>query len=77
MDQEDRIYTTKVISLQHYHGNHGNIIHSNHYQPNKDFKVFKKSRVNNHLLTLLLSMVQVMVYAFFRVWPNLTPEKTI
>ena len=29
MDQEDRIYTPKVISRQYYHGNYGDIIHSN------------------------------------------------
>ena len=43
MDQEDRIYTLKLINVQHYRGN---IIHSNHgngTQPNKDVKVFKKA----------------------------------
>ena len=57
MDQEDRIYASKMISKQH---NHGNIIHINHgngIQPNKNFKVFKKHRVNGHLLALLLSMI--------------------
>ena len=66
MDQEDRIYTSKGINLQHYHGNHGNIMHSNHgnepakskslTQPNDDFEVFKKHRVNSHLLSHLLSI---------------------
>ena len=57
MGQEDRIYASKVIRKQHYHGN---IIHSNHgngTQPNKDFKVFKTHRVNHYILTLLLTMV--------------------
>ena len=57
MDPEDRIYTSKVIGLQHYRGN---IIPSNHgnvTQPNKDFKIFKNHRVNDHLITLLVSMM--------------------
>ena len=52
MDQEDRIYASKMISIQHYHGN---IIHTNHgnwIEPNKDFK---KHRMKN--LSILLSMV--------------------
>ena len=56
MDEQDRIYALKVISKQH---NHGNIIDSNHgngTQPHKDFEVFKKHRVNDHLLILLLSL---------------------
>ena len=31
--------------------------HGNRTQPNKDFKVFKNHRVNDHLITFLLSMV--------------------
>jgi len=57
MDQGNRIYTSKVLSIQHYHGN---IIHTNHgngTQQNKDFKIFKNPLVNDHLLTPLLSMV--------------------
>ena len=30
MDQEDRIYTSKGINIQQYHGNDGNIMHSKH-----------------------------------------------
>ena len=59
MDQEDRIYTSKVIIIHHYHGNHCNNMdsdHGNRIQPNRDFKVLKKHRVNDHLLTLLLSI---------------------
>ena len=59
MNQEDRIYASKVISIQDHHGN---IIHNNHgngTQRNKDFKVFEKHRVNDHLLTLLLSMDEI------------------
>ena len=54
MDQDDRIYTSKVISMQHYHGN---IIASNRgngTQPNTDFKVFKNHLMKNHLVTFLL-----------------------
>ena len=42
-----------MISIQHYHDKHGNIIHSNHgngTQPNKDFIVFTKHQVNDYLL---------------------------
>ena len=42
MDEEGRKFTLKVISIQDYHGNHGNVIHSKHgygTQPNKNFKV--------------------------------------
>ena len=59
MDQEDRIYPSKGISEQHYYGNHGNIIHSNHAdetQSIKYFKVFKKYRFTDHFLTLLIFM---------------------
>ena len=62
----DRIYTSEEINIQNYHGNHGNIMHSNHgndpaksyilTQPNNDFKIFKKHRVKSHLLNLLLSI---------------------
>ena len=61
MDLDYMVYTSKKISI-HYHCNHGNVIDSNHgngTQPNKDFEVFKKHRANDHLLTLLLSMVKV------------------
>ena len=30
MEQEDRIYTSKVIGIQHYYGNHGNTRLRNH-----------------------------------------------
>ena len=56
MDLDDRIYTPKVISIQHYHGN---IIHSNHgdgIQPNKGFK---KHRLNDNVYTILFSMVEI------------------
>ena len=51
MDQEDRIYTSEMISMQHY------IIDSNHgneTQPNKDFKVFKTHPANDRLITLTI-----------------------
>ena len=40
----------KMYNITHI--NHGNGI-----TPNKDFEIFKKHRVNDELLTLLLSMV--------------------
>ena len=49
MDQEDMIYTSKGISIQHYDGNHGNIKHSNHGNGTQ--------RNNDHLVTLVLCMV--------------------
>ena len=55
MDQEDMIYTLKVKSIQHYYGNHGKTIDSNHgsgSHPNEDIKVFKKHRVSDHLYAL-------------------------
>ena len=68
MDQENRIYTSKGVNIQHYYGNHGNIMHSNHdnnpakslslTQPENYFKFFEKHRVKGHLFTLLLSMVE-------------------
>ena len=55
---EDRNYTLKVISIQL---KYGNIMNSNHgndgTQPNKDRKFFKMHPVNDHLFTLLLSMI--------------------
>ena len=30
MDQEDKIYASKVISIQQHNGNHGNTIDGNH-----------------------------------------------
>ena len=51
MDQEDRIYASEMISMQHY------IIDSNHgneTQPNKDFKVFKTHPANDRLITLTI-----------------------
>ena len=38
MDQDDRIYTSKVISIQHYDGKIINSNHGNGTQPNKNFK---------------------------------------
>ena len=62
MNQEDRIYvyTSKVIGIQHYYGNHGNTTDGNHCSgshPNEDIKVFKKHRVSDHLYTIFLSMM--------------------
>ena len=57
MNKEGRKYTSKVINIQH---NHGNIIHNNHgdgTQPTKDLEDFKKHRVNERLTHHLLSMV--------------------
>ena len=75
MDQEDRIYISKVISIQNYNGNHSNIIHSNHgngTQPHKQFKVFEKHRVNNQILTLLsiygVGLVKQYNYILMKVW---------
>ena len=48
MDQEVRINTSKVISIQHNYGNHGNTTDGNHgigSHTNEDIKVFKKHRV--------------------------------
>jgi len=42
MDQEDMIYTSKVISI-HYHGNIIDSNHGNGTQPNKDFKTLLKA----------------------------------
>ena len=64
MDQEDRIYVSKVIGMQHYHDNRDNIIDSNHgtgTKQNKDFEFFKKHRDNDFLLILLLCMIVVKV----------------
>ena len=61
MDQEDRIYASKVISIENYHGNHVNVLHSNYgngTQPNKDFKVFKRHRVNDLLLLSMVNPIQ-------------------
>ena len=44
------ILILKMISIQHHHGN---ITHSNHgnwTQPNKDFNILKKHRVNDHFI---------------------------
>ena len=60
MDQNDRIYKSKVIGIQHYYGNHGNTIDGNQgsgSHPDEDIKVFNKHRVSDHLYTILLSMV--------------------
>ena len=59
MDQEDKIYVSKIINIQNYHVN---IIHSNHgngTQPNKDFEVYKKHRVNDYFPTLILFMIAI------------------
>ena len=45
-----------MISIQHYYGNIIDSNHGNETQPNKYFKVFKNHRVNEHILTLILSM---------------------
>ena len=53
MDQEDRIYASKVICIQYFYGNHGNTIDINHgsgSHPNEDIKVFKKYRLSDHIL---------------------------
>ena len=69
MDQENRIYVSKVISIQHYHGN---IMHSNHgngTQQDKDFTVFKKHRANDRLLRSMVkvkSSVTKQCYALMR-----------
>ena len=50
MDQEDMINSSKMLSIQHYYGNHGNTVDGNHgsgYHPNEDVKVFKKHRESN------------------------------
>ena len=59
MDQADRIFTSKMISIQHYHGN---IKHSNHGNGSTPNKVFKKHRGNDNLPTLLLSMEDVITF---------------
>ena len=51
IDQKDRIDTSKLMSIQHYYGNHGDGA-----QPSKDIEVLKKHGVNDHLLILVLSM---------------------
>ena len=56
-DQEVRIYASKVMSIQHYHGIIIDSNHGNGTQPIIDFKVFEKHRINDHIITLLLSMV--------------------
>ena len=55
MDQEDRNYTSKVISIQHYHGSIIDGNHGNGTQPNK---VFEKHRLNDQLYTILLFMIK-------------------
>ena len=62
MNQENRIFTSEVISIQHYHGN---IIYSNHgngTQQNKDFKVFKMDRVNDLILLSMAHMMTTCLY---------------
>ena len=54
-----QIYTSTVISIQHYHGKIIDSNHDNGTQPNKHFKVFKKHRVNDQLLTVLLTGLQI------------------
>ena len=56
-------YHGKIIHycVKFYHGNR-----CNGTQPNKDFSVFKKHQVDNHLVTLLLSMLIRMVVALSR-----------
>ena len=43
MNQEDRIYTSKVICIQHYHGNIIDSNHGNRNQPNKDLEILQKT----------------------------------
>ena len=50
------MYTSKVISIQHYHCNIIDGNHGNGTQPNNYIKIFKKHRVNGPLITLLSSM---------------------
>ena len=48
MDQNDRIYKSKVISIQHYYGNHGNTIDGNHgsgSHPDEDIEVYIFNKV--------------------------------
>ena len=45
-----------MISIQHYRGNIIHSIYGDGTQPNKDFKIFKRHRVNDHVFTLHLSM---------------------
>ena len=45
-----------MISIQNYNGNIIDLNHGNGTQPNKVFKIFRKHRVNYHILTFLLSV---------------------
>ena len=54
MDQEDRVYTSKVICIQHYYGNIMDGNHGSGSHPNEDIKVLNEHQVSYHLYTLSL-----------------------
>ena len=57
MDQENWIYASEVISIQHYHGNTIDGNHGSGSHPDEDIKVFNKHRVGDHLYTIFLFTV--------------------
>ena len=61
---------------------HGNIMYGNHgngTQPNNDFKVFKKHRVNEHLINLLSSMGAPKVFqkAKENIWTDVSEDSML
>ena len=60
MNQENRIYTSKLISIKQYPGNIKDSNHGNGTQPNKDFKVFKTHQVNDQLIDLIDMLIDML-----------------
>ena len=69
------INTSKVMNIQHYHGNYGNILHStygNETQPSKDCKA-------PDLITLLydhLIILMTILLLFFYLWEETRDKAT-
>ena len=58
MDQEDRIYTPKIRSIQYYYGNTIDGNHGSGCHRNEDIKVFKKLRVSDYSSIYALAQVK-------------------